>query len=188
MSAEIASTSLLDHVAETGFRASVITAYSCYFRDRSATPGSPRVNPCHNGARRASSARSTSFSFSASSRFTRQASRSARRKGRRPPTFSASSEPASTSRRTVDVLTPRSWAAAPVQTRPVFRCTRSSCCPICRSRQNPVLPISRPLLARRRRAPEPGHASQHGSSDRRAHRPASLQANENRKTPVAWTA
>lgn len=31
MSAEIASTSLLDHVAETGFRASVITTYSCYF-------------------------------------------------------------------------------------------------------------------------------------------------------------
>lgn len=31
MSAEIASTSLLDHVAETGFHASVITTYSCYF-------------------------------------------------------------------------------------------------------------------------------------------------------------
>lgn len=31
MSAEIASTSLLDHVAETGFCASVITTYSCYF-------------------------------------------------------------------------------------------------------------------------------------------------------------
>ena len=31
MSAELASTSLLDHVAETGFRASVITTYSCYF-------------------------------------------------------------------------------------------------------------------------------------------------------------
>jgi hypothetical protein len=28
---ELASTSLLDHVAETGFRASVITTYSCYF-------------------------------------------------------------------------------------------------------------------------------------------------------------
>jgi hypothetical protein len=31
VSAELASTSLLDHVAETGFRASVITTYSCYF-------------------------------------------------------------------------------------------------------------------------------------------------------------
>ena len=31
MSAELASTSLLDHVAETGFRASVMTTYSCYF-------------------------------------------------------------------------------------------------------------------------------------------------------------
>lgn len=31
MSGELASTSLLDHVAETGFRASVITTYSCYF-------------------------------------------------------------------------------------------------------------------------------------------------------------
>ncbi len=31
MSAELASTSLLDHVAETDFRASVITTYSCYF-------------------------------------------------------------------------------------------------------------------------------------------------------------
>lgn len=31
MSADIASTSLLDHVAETGFRASVVTTYSCYF-------------------------------------------------------------------------------------------------------------------------------------------------------------
>jgi len=29
--AELASTSLLEHVAETGFRASVITTYSCYF-------------------------------------------------------------------------------------------------------------------------------------------------------------
>lgn len=31
MPADVASTSLLDHVAETGFRASVITTYSCYF-------------------------------------------------------------------------------------------------------------------------------------------------------------
>ena len=31
MPGELASTSLLDHVAETGFRASVITTYSCYF-------------------------------------------------------------------------------------------------------------------------------------------------------------
>ncbi len=31
MTDDIASTSLLDHVAETGFRASVITTYSCYF-------------------------------------------------------------------------------------------------------------------------------------------------------------
>jgi hypothetical protein len=31
VSGELASTSLLDHVAETGFRASVITTYSCYF-------------------------------------------------------------------------------------------------------------------------------------------------------------
>jgi len=31
VSAELASTSLLDHVAETGFRASVTTTYSCYF-------------------------------------------------------------------------------------------------------------------------------------------------------------
>lgn len=31
MSDDLASTSLLDHVAETGFRASVVTTYSCYF-------------------------------------------------------------------------------------------------------------------------------------------------------------
>ncbi len=31
MSGELACTSLLDHVAETGFRSSVITTYSCYF-------------------------------------------------------------------------------------------------------------------------------------------------------------
>lgn len=31
MSAELASTSLLDHVMEPGFRASIITTYSCYF-------------------------------------------------------------------------------------------------------------------------------------------------------------
>lgn len=31
MSADIASTALLDHIDETGFRASVITTYSCYF-------------------------------------------------------------------------------------------------------------------------------------------------------------
>jgi hypothetical protein len=31
VSAEIASTSLLDHIGEPGFRASVITTYSCYF-------------------------------------------------------------------------------------------------------------------------------------------------------------
>lgn len=31
MSAEISSTSLLDHIAEPGFRASVITTYNCYF-------------------------------------------------------------------------------------------------------------------------------------------------------------
>lgn len=31
MSGEVASTSLLEHVAEPGFRASVITTYSCYF-------------------------------------------------------------------------------------------------------------------------------------------------------------
>lgn len=31
MSGELASTSLLDHVAETGFRASIVTTYSCYF-------------------------------------------------------------------------------------------------------------------------------------------------------------